>query len=103
GVVSGVRFKTPLGNRHINADSIVLAMGQQAAPPAWLTGFGIATESDGRIRADERGRTSHPSIWAGGDNTHGPDLAVVAMAAGRKAAEDILASINGFVIMRRRV
>ncbi|MEW8045446.1 MAG: FAD-dependent oxidoreductase, partial [Candidatus Thiodiazotropha sp.] len=103
GVVSGVRFKTPLGNPHINADSIILAMGQRAEPPSWLSGFGVATESDGRIRADERGRTTHPRIWAGGDNTHGPDLAVVAMAAGRKAAEDIMAGISGFEIMRRRV
>ncbi|MEW8030419.1 MAG: FAD-dependent oxidoreductase, partial [Candidatus Thiodiazotropha sp.] len=102
GAVRGVRFKTPRGKPHISADSIILAMGQQAAPPSWLSGFGIATESDGRIRANERGRTTHPSIWAGGDNTHGPDLAVVAMAAGRKAAEDILASINSFKTLRRR-
>ncbi|MEW8550694.1 MAG: FAD-dependent oxidoreductase [Candidatus Thiodiazotropha endolucinida] len=101
-VVSGVHFKTPQSNQDINADNIILAMGQQAAPPSWLSMFGIATESDGRIRADDRGHTTHSKIWAGGDNTHGPDLAVAAMAAGRKAAEDILAGISGFETMRRR-
>ncbi|EGV49954.1 FAD-dependent oxidoreductase [endosymbiont of Tevnia jerichonana] len=52
------------------------------------------TESDGRIQVDTQGHTSHPKIWAGGDNTLGPDLAVTAMAAGRKAAEGMLSSFS---------
>lgn len=83
-------FETPQGQRAIGCDRAILALGQQPAPPPWLARFGIALEGDGRIRVDDRGRTSHPRVWAGGDNTLGPDLAVTAMAAGRRAAEGML-------------
>jgi glutamate synthase (NADPH/NADH) small chain len=73
------------------ADLAVLAFGQQPDPPSWLTGLNVELEPDGRIHVDDTGRTSHPRIYAGGDNTHGPDLAVTAMAAGLRAAEGILA------------
>ncbi|MEN8167149.1 MAG: FAD-dependent oxidoreductase [Pseudomonadota bacterium] len=71
-------------------------------PPAWLGEFSIAIEADGRIRVDDHGRTSHPRIWAGGDNTHGPDLAVTAIAAGRRAAEGILDNFQSFKPIGRR-
>ncbi len=50
---------------------------------------------------DARNHTTHPEIWAGGDNTLGPDLAVNAMAAGRTAAEGILASFSFMARFRR--
>ncbi|MEW8506461.1 MAG: FAD-dependent oxidoreductase [Candidatus Thiodiazotropha sp.] len=99
--VIGVRFRTPRGTSLFKAGCVILAMGQQAAPPPWLSRFEIVTESDGRIRVDEQGRTTHPKIWAGGDNSHGPDLAVVAMAAGRRAAEDILDRVTQPTPLRR--
>jgi glutamate synthase (NADPH/NADH) small chain len=71
---------------------LVVAIGQQPAPPPWLAGLGVELEDDGRIRVDDLGRTGHPRIWAGGDNTQGPGLAVQAMAAGRRAAQDMLAA-----------
>ena len=43
---------------------------------------------------DEHGRTSNPKIYAGGDNTLGPDLVVTAIAAGRRAAEGMLDSFR---------
>ncbi|MBU0498816.1 MAG: FAD-dependent oxidoreductase [Gammaproteobacteria bacterium] len=85
-------FETPQGQRAIDCGLAILALGQQPAPPPWLAGFGIALEDDGRIRVDDRGRTTHPRVWAGGDNTLGPDLAVTAMAAGRRAAEGMLST-----------
>ncbi len=33
-------------------------------------------------QVDQQGRTSNPKIYAGGDNTLGPDLVVTAIAAG---------------------
>ncbi len=97
--ISGVRFATPGGNRDIAADLVILALGQQPAPPPWLKRYKVTTETDGRILVDDKGGTTHPKIWAGGDNTHGPGLAVSAMAAGRKAAEGILTefSISGHI------
>ncbi|MEA3290994.1 MAG: FAD-dependent oxidoreductase [Pseudomonadota bacterium] len=104
GQVRGVRFNTPGGTPLVEANRVVLALGQQPDPPSWLAEFNIATESDGRIQVDDQGHTSHPKIWAGGDNTLGPDLAVTAMAAGRKAAEGMLVgfSLKRFSPLRGR-
>jgi len=92
--VTGVRFETPRGDQVIDADQVILALGQQPAPPPWLESFDIATEHHGTIRVDADGCTTHRKIWAGGDNTLGPNLAVNAMAAGRTAAEGMLANFN---------
>ncbi len=43
-------------------------------------------------KIDNSGKTFHPKIYAGGDNTNGPDLVVTAIASGRKAAQGIIAS-----------
>jgi len=94
GQVSGVRFDTPSGKRVIDTSLVILALGQQAAPPPWLGSFDIATEPHGNILVDSQGRTTRSGIWAGGDNTLGPNLAVNAMAAGRKAAEGMLVSFG---------
>ena len=58
----------------------------------WLKFLGIATDERGFIKVDENGRTSHPKVLAGGDNTHGPDLVVTAVAAGRRAGHAILSA-----------
>ncbi len=95
--VTGVAFETSGGKAVVDAGRVILAIGQRADPPAWLENFGIATESDGYITIDARGRTTNRRIWAGGDNTPGPKLAVSAMAAGRTAAEGMLASFSRVV------
>ncbi len=100
--VTGVRFDTPRGSQVIDADQVILALGQQPAPPPWLESFGIATEPHGTIRVDTHGCTTHRKIWAGGDNTLGPNLAVNAMAAGRNAAEGMLVVFNTRGNIRRR-
>ena len=100
--VSGVRFHIPGGSRLIESRLVILAFGQQPAPPLWLDLFGIATDKHGSISVDERGHTTHPRIWAGGDNTLGPNLAVNAIAAGRSAAEGILAQLRISLRQRRR-
>jgi len=51
----------------------------------------VVTDDTGRIRVDAEGRTSNARVYAGGDASHGPDLVVTALAAGRRAAAAILA------------
>ncbi|MBI5461452.1 MAG: FAD-dependent oxidoreductase [Gammaproteobacteria bacterium] len=92
--VTGLRCATPEGERLIACDVVILAFGFVADPPAWLVAIEVETDADGRIRIDAQGRTSHPTVYAGGDNTHGPDLVVTALAAGRRAAEAILADLG---------
>jgi glutamate synthase (NADPH/NADH) small chain len=94
GRVTGLRCATPAGERRLDCDTVILAFGFVADPPDWLAALDVATDAAGRIRIDARGRTSQPGIYAGGDNTHGPDLAVTALAAGRRAADAIRADIG---------
>ena len=82
--VAAVRFATLEGEKSITVERVILAFGQQADPPPWLAAPGVETERDGRIRIDARGASSLSKVWAGGDNTHGPDLAVTALAAGSR-------------------
>lgn len=97
-----VVVKSPQGVQVINCNQIIIAFGQQPCPPSWLAEFDIDTEMDGRILVDSHGRTTHSKIWAGGDNTHGPDLAVTAMAAGQLAAQGMLESFGCNKIARRQ-
>ena len=73
------------------ADQVFRAIGQAFVPSA-LNGSGPAIELEGgRIRVDAEGRTSMPTVWAGGDCVKDAreDLTVAAVAAGRDAAESI--------------
>ncbi|MFO7694858.1 MAG: FAD-dependent oxidoreductase [Vicinamibacterales bacterium] len=76
------------------ADAVVIAFGFRPDPPAWLTAAGVETWPDGRLRVDAAGRypfqTTHPKIFAGGDNVRGSDLVVTAVFEGREAAMGIL-------------
>ncbi len=92
--VEAVRFQNPGGEFAETCDAVILAFGFVAEPPAWLAMFGVETDANGRIRVDARGRTTHPKIYAGGDNARGPDLVVTAMADGRRAARAILDSFR---------
>ena len=68
----------------LQADQVLKAIGQI------LENTPDKVKTDGRkIEVGENGRTSHPSIWAGGDcASGGDDLTVTAVAEGRNAAED---------------
>lgn len=92
--VHGVRFATAGGKHVLHCDRVILAFGFVADPPVWLASIGIKMDAQGRIHIDARGRTSQPKIYAGGDNTHGPDLVVTALAAGRRAAQGILSDLS---------
>ncbi len=88
--VTGVRFdKVVSGQETIDCDVVIFAVGQVNKSQAWMTTLGIETSQQGVIIVDASGRTSNPKIYAGGDNTNGPDLVVTAIAAGRKAAAGI--------------
>jgi len=93
--VTGVRFdKVVSGQETISCDAVIFAVGQVNRAQAWMTRLSINTDQHGIIIVDDGGRTSNPKIYAGGDNTLGPDLVVTAVAAGRRAADGILNSFR---------
>ena len=94
GSVSGARLESGGQSVELAVDRVILALGQVPAPPSWLSAHGVALDEAGRIVVDAHGRTAQAKIYAGGDNTRGPDLVVTAMAAGRLAAEGMLESFS---------
>ena len=93
--VTGVHFdKVVSGREVIDCDVVIFAVGQVNKPQAWMTPLNIETDQQGIIIVDDNGQTSNSKIYAGGDNTLGPDLVVTAVAAGRRAANGILKSFR---------
>jgi 2-oxoacid:acceptor oxidoreductase delta subunit (pyruvate/2-ketoisovalerate family) len=83
------RFET------IEADTVVLALGQKAD-----TGFlrnlpGIRLLDDGTIRVDERMMTGHPGLFAGGDMVPAEQSVSMATGHGKQAARHIDAYLRG--------
>ena len=91
GRLQGVRFagENEQGNEEFRCDIVIVAFGQEAGRGDWLMKLGIETDAHGFVVVDENGQTSHPKIFSGGDSTHGPDLVVSAVAAGRCASRGI--------------
>ena len=82
----------------IEADAVILAFGFRPSPAPWLAEYGVALETDGRIRQQGGGlygQTSNPKIFAGGDNVRGADLVVTAVHDGREAGLAIARFLRG--------
>lgn len=87
--------------RIVDGDSILLCVGQQT--DLSFLGDSFALEQNrGRISVDETQCTSDSRIYAGGDVVTGPATAVKAIAAGRKAADEINASLNQALVKERK-
>ena len=89
---SGRRRPVPIeGSEFIQEiDTVVLAVGYWPDPLLGEKTDGLATHKWGLIVADEAcGATSRPGVFAAGDNVHGPDLVVTAIAAAHTAAGNI--------------
>lgn len=93
-LVAGISFKHDDKDSVIQCDVIIFAIGQINKTENWMTRLGIASNTGGEIITNQQGQTSHEKIYAGGDNTHGPDLVVTAIAAGRRAARGMLESFQ---------
>ena len=103
GHATGVRFGrqslvggklAPTGETlTIEADSVLLAIGQQLGSPV-LAQAGFA-QSGARLATDAQGLTSIAGIWAGGDcRAGGLDLTVEAVEHGKQSAQAIHAHLT---------
>lgn len=74
----------------IDADIVIVAIGQTPNPLIRNTTPDIETNSRGCILVkDEGGKTSKEAVWAGGDAVTGAATVILAMGAGKSAAEEI--------------
>jgi glutamate synthase (NADPH) small chain len=89
---SGRRRPVPIpGSEFVmDCDLVVIAIGAGANPLLTSATPGLELNKWGYIAArDESGATSKPGVWAGGDIVTGSATVILAMGAGRKAANAI--------------
>lgn len=68
-------------------DTVIMAIGTSPNPLIKSTTEGLEVQHFGGIVADEYGCTSRPGVFAGGDAVTGAATVILAMGAGKKAAE----------------
>lgn len=88
---SGRRRPVPIEGSEFQLDcqTVVVAIGQGPNPLLLEATPGLNLTEDGRIEADQNGRTSIPDVFAGGDIVTGAATVIEAMGAGKKAARTI--------------
>lgn len=78
----------------MDADTVIMAIGTSPNPLIKSTTYGLDTQHWGGIIADECGTTSRPGVFAGGDAVTGAATVILAMGAGKTAADAIDAYIR---------
>ena len=86
--VPGSEFDIPV-------DTVIMAIGTSPNPLIKSTTAGLDTQKWGGIVADDDGRTSRLRVYAGGDAVTGAATVILAMGAGKRAAEAIAKDILG--------
>ncbi len=76
-------------------DSAIVAIGFGVNPTVTRAEPGLAHDADGVVWVDDRGATSKPTVFAGGDLITGGATVILAMAQGRRAARSIDAFLRG--------
>jgi len=89
---SGRRRPVPVEGTEFQmaCDLAIIAVGSGANPLLTQSTAGLELNRWGYIRADtDTGKTSKKGVWAGGDIVTGAATVILAMGAGRKAADSI--------------
>jgi len=73
----------------IPVDCVIMSIGTSPNPLIKSTTKGLETQRWGGIIADEKGQTSKQGVFAGGDAVTGAATVILAMGAGKTAAEAI--------------
>jgi homotetrameric NADPH-dependent glutamate synthase len=90
---SGRRSPVPIPGTEflLDVDTVIYALGTSANPIIAQTTPGLAVNKWGYIQVEERtGMTSLPGLFAGGDIVTGAATVILAMGAGRRAAQGML-------------
>ncbi|MBQ6788621.1 MAG: NADPH-dependent glutamate synthase [Clostridia bacterium] len=80
----------------IDVDAVIMSIGTSPNPLIKDTTEGLDTERWGGIKTDEHGLTSRIAVYAGGDAVTGAATVILAMGAGKTAAE----AINEYIMNR---
>jgi glutamate synthase (NADPH) small chain len=77
------------------AEVVINALGTRANPLLTATAPELRLNRWGNIEADEKGHTSIPGVFAGGDIVRGGATVILAMGDGKRAAAEIDAYLRG--------
>lgn len=93
---SRIRIPIPGSNFIVPADTVVLAIGYEGDPliPNQVPVLKTTAPGIFKVESEETGRTTLEGIFAAGDDVHGADLIVTAVAAGRFVARAIDEYLN---------
>jgi glutamate synthase (NADPH/NADH) small chain len=89
---SGRRRPVPIEGSEfeLECDLAIIAVGAGANPLLTRSTEGLELNKWGYIVADEEtGKTTRPGVWAGGDIVTGSATVILAMGAGRVAADSM--------------
>ncbi|MBO5213957.1 MAG: NADPH-dependent glutamate synthase [Clostridia bacterium] len=73
----------------LDVDCVIMSIGTSPNPLIKSTTDGLKVNQKGGIVVDERGLTSRPNVYAGGDAVTGAATVILAMGAGKTAAKAI--------------
>lgn len=76
-----------------DVDQVIIALGTSPNPVIANSVNGLETTAKGTIVADERGATTLKRVYAGGDAVTGAATVILAMGAGKRAAQSILEDV----------
>ena len=85
--------EVPGSEFEIETETVIMSLGTSPNPLIAKTTAGLETTRRGCLVADEKGATTRPGVFAGGDAVTGAATVILAMGAGRKAA----AAINEYI------
>ena len=93
---SGRRRPIPIPNSEfeIPMDMVIVAIGTSPNPLLRSTCEGLNVSKWGTIEVNEKMETSIENVYAGGDAVTGAATVILAMGAGKKAAESVLEKYN---------
>jgi len=88
---SGRRSPVPIEGSEFEIDTevVIMALGTSPNPMISRSTAGLETNRRGCLIADEKGATTRPGVFAGGDAVTGAATVILAMGAGRTAAKAI--------------
>jgi glutamate synthase (NADPH/NADH) small chain len=92
-------IEIPRSNFIIEADTVIIAIGQGPNPLVSQTTKGLKTNEKGYIIVDENGRTSRKGVWAAGDIVPGGETVIESMGGARRAAIDI----NNYLMKKKKI
>ncbi len=89
---SGRRRPVPIegSNFYTDLDGVIIAIGNSPNPLIRMTTPGLEANKWGcLVTRDDKGMTTRQNVWAGGDVVTGAATVILAMGAGKQAAEEI--------------